>query len=232
MKNLAIIPAREGSKRVRKKNIKSFHGQPLITWVINTALETSLFEDVIVSTDSEEIADLSRGSGASVPFLRPKELSCDETPLIDVIRHAIIKTSNEYSPNDNLTLLYATAPFLTAKYLKQSIEKLRSFDFAVSVCSYPHPIQRALKMNIKSQNLTMNNQEEYFTRSQDLPEMLHDAGQFVSGKIGAWKKTTPFLSASTTGVRLPHYLVEDIDSEEDWKGAEIKFQLLKTKQGF
>ena len=95
----------------------------MITWVINTALETSLFDDVIVSTDSEEIADLSRRAGASVPFLRSEELSCDETPLIDVVRHVITKTSNEYSTNDNLTLLYATAPFLTAKYLKQSIEK-------------------------------------------------------------------------------------------------------------
>ena len=133
MKNLAIIPAREGSKRVRKKNIRSFHGKPLISWVINTALETRLFNEVIVSTDSEEIAKLSRALGATVPFLRPKEISSDETPLIEVIRHAITWTSDRYSHNDNLTLLYATAPFLTEKYLKQSIESLSSFDFSVSL---------------------------------------------------------------------------------------------------
>ena len=232
MKNLAIIPAREGSKRVRKKNIRSFHGKPLISWVINTALETRLFNEVIVSTDSEEIAKLSRALGASVPFLRPKEISSDETPLIEVIRHAITWTSDRYSHDDNLTLLYATAPFLTEKYLKQSIESLSSFDFAVSVCSYTHPIQRALKLDTGSQRLTMKNQEEYFTRSQDLPEMFHDAGQFVSGKIRAWKRTTPFLNSSTTGVRLPRHIVQDIDTEEDWKEAEIKFQLLKTNASF
>lgn len=228
MKNLAIIPARSGSKRIKNKNIRLFNGKPIIDWVINIAKKTDLFEEVIVSTDCKKIAQLSKELGASVPFLRPKDLSSDETPVIDVVRHAISQTRNEYSIDDNLSLIYATAPLLRTEYLKTSIEKLEFFDFAVSICSYPHPIQRALMIDENSKRLTMQNSREYFTRSQEFQEMFHDAGQFVSGKIKAWENAVPFVNEATTGIHIPRYLVQDIDTEEDWKEAEIKFNLLKN----
>ena len=229
MSTIAIIPARAGSKRIKKKNVRLFHGKPIIEWVIDAALRSKLFKKVIVSTDSEEIANLSNSVGAEVPFIRPQELSGDDIGLIDVVNHAICEIEKEKTNFDIVTMLYPTAPFVSSTSISKSLEAIQHYDFSVSVCAFSHPIGRALRFSDKNQLLEMISKKNYTSRSQDLEQFYHDSGQFVSGTKEAWKTKIPFVSGKTAGIVIPRFLAQDIDSEDDWIEAEIKFSVLKTR---
>ena len=225
-KNLCVIPARGGSKRIPKKNIKSFCGKPLIAYSIETALRSELFERVIVSTDSKEIAEVARKYGAEVPFMRPKELSDDYSSSGEAVNHAIEFLKNRGEKFRYVCTIYATAPFLQIEYLKKGLELLKSSDakMAFSVASMPYPIQRTFKITPEGR-CQMFWPENFPKRSQDLEEAYHDAGQFYWVDTTKKQHDIPFGSQSIT-VILPRYLVQDIDTIEDFERAELMYKVL------
>ncbi len=229
---IAIIPARGGSKRIPRKNIKQFAGKPMIAWSIEAALKSACFDQVIVSTDDNEITEIAKAYGAEVPFKRPAELSDDYAGTIPVIAHAIAWHVHEGKAVDEVCCIYATAPFLQASDLKRGLEVLKSTkaDYAFAVSSYAFPIQRAIR--ITSQNRVDMFQPECFNvRSQDLEEAWHDAGQFYWGIAQAWLDQKPIFGKDAAPVILPRYRVQDIDTFEDWERAEWMFKALMPPQG-
>ena len=226
MSNVAIIPARGGSKRIPRKNLLPFDGVPMIVRSIRTALESGLFDQVVVSTDDAEIADVARTQGAQVPFLRPAELADDFTGTAAVIVHAL----QQLPAFDYACCVYATAPLLQAHYLRQGIELLEQHpdkSFAFSVCSFGFPVQRALTLDGQGA-LKALYPEFRHTRSQDLPEAFQDAGQFYWGRSEAWLRGEAVYSPASLPVVLPRHLVQDIDTPEDWKRAEYLYAALKA----
>jgi pseudaminic acid cytidylyltransferase len=222
--NIAIIPARGGSKRIPRKNIKFFLGKPIIAYSIQTALDSKLFDKVIVSTDDKEIARVSKEYGAEVPFFRPKELSDDFTGTNDVVKHTINWLVGQGIEVNNVCCIYATAPFVKQQYLKEGFEKLQNSDksFAFSVTSFAFPIQRAVKIN--NDEISMFYPQHLITRSQDLEGAYHDAGQFYWGKAQAFLDDEVIFSEKSIPVVLPRYLVQDIDTLEDWHRAELMYK--------
>ncbi len=226
---VAVIPARGGSKRIPRKNIKDFHGKPLIAYSIEVALNSKLFDKVIVSTDDEEIASIAKAYGADVPFIRPKELSDDFTGTGDVVTHALGYLRDKGEMFDYACTIYATAPLLQEKYLIEGFEKLKNSDAinAFSVTSMPFPIQRTFKID-EHERCEMFTPEYYMTRSQDLEEAYQDAGQFYWTKLNESSSETMFGKDSVPIV-LPRHLVQDIDTVEDWKRAEIMYRVLEEQ---
>ena len=218
---LCVIPARGGSKRIPRKNIRPFLGKPMIAWPIEAALESGLFDHVIVSTDDEEIAAAARAAGAEVPFMRPPELADDYTGTAGVIAHAIRKTTGEGAPDEEVCCLYATAPFVTASDLREGLHLLRKSgkDYVFTACAFPAPIQRALRLT--DEGVEMFHPEHENTRSQDLEPAFHDAGQFYWGRARAWLEDIPVFSRAARALVLPAWRVQDIDTEEDWIRAEL-----------
>ena len=225
-KSIAIIPARGGSKRIPRKNIKDFFGKPLIAYSIQTALESKLFDRVIVSTDDEEIAQIAREYGADVPFIRPKELSDDFSITQVVIEHALQYLRDNNENYDYYCTIYATAPLLQSKYLIEGFEKLTNTDAinVFSATSMPFPIQRTFKIDTNDR-CEMFTPEHYITRSQDLEEAYQDAGQFYWSKIGK-KSDEIMFGKDSIPIILPRHLVQDIDTLEDWTRAEKLYQNL------
>ncbi|GGP00282.1 pseudaminic acid cytidylyltransferase [Stakelama pacifica] len=228
--NVAVIPARGGSKRIPRKNLLDFCGRPMIVWSIAAAIESGCFDRVIVSTDDAEIADVAREAGAEIPFLRPPALADDFTPTVPVVCHAIEQLEAQAGGARSLgaiCCLYATAPFVRATDLERGLTLLRESgsDFAVSVASYPAPIQRALRVN-RDGRLEMIVAENMLVRSQDLEPAWHDAGQFYWGTRNAWFSGNPLLGPSASAVTLPRARVQDIDTPEDWATAEAMFRAL------
>jgi len=226
-KVVAIIPARGGSKRIPRKNIKDFYGKPLIAYSIEVALASKLFEKVVVSTDDEEIANIAKFYGAEVPFLRPKELSDDFTGTEDVINHTLVYLKNNNELYDYVCTLYATAPLLQKEYLIEGFEKLKNSTAinAFSATSMPFPIQRTFKLN-NNGRCEMFTPEYYMTRSQDLEEAYQDAGQFYWKRLNKESKEIMFGEDSIP-IILPRHLVQDIDTLEDWQRAEVMYKVLK-----
>lgn len=225
---VAVIPARGGSKRIPRKNIKEFCGKPMIAYSIEAALQSGCFDKIIVSTDDSEIAQVAKSYGAEVPFIRPKELSNDYTGTIPVIRHAI-EWLVEHGVDTNLVCcLYATAPFVTAEHLQQGLQQLEDNNaaYAFTVTSYAFPIQRAIKLNPEL-GVEMFDANNFNTRSQDLEEAYHDAGQFYWGKTEAWLSEKMIFGPESTAVILPRHRVQDIDTPEDWERAEWLFKALQ-----
>lgn len=221
----ALIPARSGSKRIVGKNIKSFSGKPLIAYSIDAALRSGLFDDVIVSTDCEHIAKLSRDYGASTPFMRPKKLSDDFTGTRDVISHAITTLQEQGRFYDYCCCIYATAPFVQTEYLKLGLQKLlgdTSKSFAFSICTFDFPVQRAIKFD--DGDMAAMFPEHVQTRSQDLEEAYHDAGQFYWGSSESFLSDKALFSEHAIGINIPRHLVQDIDTIEDWQRAELMFK--------
>ena len=228
--NLAIIPARGGSTRIPKKNIKSFLGEPIITYSIKAALESRIFSRIIVSTDSEEIAAIAQKAGAETPFLRSSELSKNHVNIADVVRHALswLKEKNEYFKYTCCIL--ATAPFLQGANIREGYETIQSndVDSAVSVVKFSFPIFRAFKKD-KDGRVRFIWPEYELKHSNELPDSYHDAGQFY------WMNTERFLSSNSIMGRevlpvvLPDYVVQDIDTKEDWETAEMKYEICKRK---
>lgn len=227
---LAIIPARGGSKRIPRKNIKPFCGKPMIAWSIEAALQSGCFDSVIVSTDDEEIAQISRQYGAQVPFMRPAELSDDRTATIPVIAHAIDWFNTYGTLVQEACCIYATAPFVRAEDIHHGLELLSTnqCDYAFAVTSYPFPIQRAIRITPQGR-VAMFNPEHFYTRSQDLEEAFHDAGQFYWGRADAWLQGRMIFGEKSIPVPLPRYRVQDIDNVEDWIRAEWMFKSLKAQ---
>lgn len=224
--NIAIIPARGGSKRIPRKNIKEFAGLPIIAHSIKAALECGLFDKVIVSTDDEEIAQVARSFGADIPFMRPRELSDDHTATIPVIAHAIQTLQND-TVIDNVCCIYATAPFVRSSDLIDAYNALLTHNkqYAFPVTTFPFPIQRGVKRD-KQGNIEMFNPQHFATRSQDLEEAYHDVGQFYWGTANAWLEGKPIFSDIATTIVLPRHLVQDIDTPEDWMRAELMYKTL------
>ncbi len=224
---LAVIPARGGSKRIPRKNIKSFAGLPIIAWSIKAAVESRCFDRIIVSTDDIEIAEVAKAYSAEVPFLRPPELSDDQTATISVIAHAI-GWHNQLGPvASEVCCIYATAPFVQASDLQHGFQVLRrtGADYAFSVTSYAFPIQRAIRIT-PEQRVEMFQPEHFNTRSQDLEEAWHDAGQFYWGNAQAWLAGKPIFCRDAAPVVLSRHRVQDIDTLEDWERAEWMFKAL------
>ncbi len=230
MSAIAIIPARGGSKRIPRKNLKLFHGEPMIVRSIRVALASGLFDQVVVSTDDPEIAALSRAHGAQVPFVRPTTLADDFTGTAAVIVHAIETLVQSGSAFDYACCIYATAPLLQTRFLRQGLSLLERHadkSFAFSVCEFGFPVQRALTLTGDGA-LTSLYPEYRQTRSQDLPLAFQDAGQFYWGRREAWLRGDLLFSEKSLPVQLPRHLVQDIDTEEDWRRAEYLYAALKA----
>ena len=228
---VAIIPARGGSKRIPRKNIKAFHGKPMIAYSIEAALLSGCFDKVIVSTDDVEIAEVSRNHGALVPFLRPTEISDDYSTTMDVMEHAIRWCQSEGWDLEAICCLYATAPFVLPNDLNRGYQLLQDSDvqFTFSATTFPFPIQRALKLD-KNSSVSMFAPENEQIRSQDLEEAYHDAGQFYWGRKNAFLNKLSIFSPHSKAVLLPRCRVQDIDTQEDWELAEALYSALKLEK--
>lgn len=224
---IAVIPARGGSKRIPRKNIRPFLGEPIITYSIRAALETDLFDHVVVSTDDEEIAKVARAAGAETPFLRPADLSDDQTGTLPVIHHTAAWITAQMTAPDYVCCIYATAPFVTAGALRDGYERLyeAKADFALAVTQFPFPIQRALRIT-KAGLLQPIDAKAIAMRSQDLEEAWHDAGQFFWAKPSCLKDDIASLLSRAVPVPLPPHMVQDIDTLDDWRRAELMFKAL------
>jgi pseudaminic acid cytidylyltransferase len=218
--SICVIPARGGSKRIPRKNIRLFHGQPMISWSINAAVSSGCFEQIVVSTDDDEIAQISQECGAEATFRRSSNLADDHTPIVPVIADAISQL--DIGANTPVCCLFATAPFVMPADLKTSFNQLKKTKapFVFSVTKYGFPIQRALRRK-KSGEIEMLDPRHTLTRSQDLEEAWHDAGQFYWGLAKAWTSGQAVFEKGAQGVPLPRYCVQDIDTEEDWRHAEL-----------
>lgn len=228
---LAVIPARGGSKRIPRKNIRLFCGKPMVAWSIEAARASDSFDEVIVSTDDAEIADVAREWGASVPFLRPPSLADDHTGVMPVVRHAVEWFDSNGRAPTHVCCLYPTAPLLSPASLAEGHARLVSSasQFCFGVVHYGHPIQRALRMDASGQ-VSMFLTEHALTRSQDLELAYHDAGQFCWGTREAFLDgRSPFLTHSVAVV-LPRYRAVDIDTLEDWQLAEALHAALALRE--
>ncbi|MDB0053291.1 pseudaminic acid cytidylyltransferase [Alphaproteobacteria bacterium] len=222
---VAIIPARGGSKRIPRKNIKEFNGKPIIAWAILTAQKTKLFDLIVVSTDDNEIKSVSEQYGAIVPFIRPAGISDDNTPTVPVISHAVKEIDKLYGYVDQACCVYPCSPLLTASDLIKALSMLESTaaDFVYPVVEYPHPIFRSMRKS-KNGKMQFIYPEYELTKTQDLENVFHDAGQFYWGKAQAWRGLKK-MHSDGIGMEIPSYRVVDIDTEDDWKRAELLFQL-------
>lgn len=225
---IAIIPARGGSKRIPRKNIKPFLGKPIIAYSIEAARSSGLFDRILVSTDDNEIAAVAQEFGVEVPFRRPPELADDHATSIAVFKHGVQWAIDNIGPVEHACCIYATAPFVQPRFLKQGFEQLIAADssYAFSVTTFPFPIQRAIRINGEGRVEAIY-PEYIFTRSQDLEEAYHDAGQFYWGKASAFLNEETIFSPISVPVILPRYLVQDIDTLEDWLRAEMMYQALQ-----
>lgn len=230
MNRVAIIPARGGSKRIPRKNVKSFCGKPMIAWSIEAAKASGCFDKIIVSTDDREIANVAEQWGAEAPFLRPNDLADDYTGTLPVIRHAVEWLSNHEMMVDYACCIYATAPFVTPEDLLRGWELVQQSDasFVFSVTSYAFPIQRAIRIT-ENGRVAMFNPEYFQTRSQDLEEAWHDAGQFYWGAADAWLEEKPIFGVDSVPVKLPRHRVQDIDTSDDWARAEWLFKAMRAE---
>ena len=219
---IAVIPARGGSKRIPRKNIKNFNGKPMIAWSIEAAKESGLFEKIIVSTDDEEISEIASEWGAEVPFVRPAELSDDFVATTEVIAHTTQWAINQKFDLESVCCIYATAPFIQVEDLKRGQEALDSgdWDYAFTVTDFAAPIFRSFK-ETEQGGIEMFFPEHFGTRSQDLPVALHDAGQFYWGRSESWIRGKQIFSINSKPILIPRWRVQDIDTLEDWKRAEI-----------
>ena len=200
--NVAIIPARSGSKRIKNKNIRLFHGRPIIYWTINTAIKSKLFDKVIVSTNSTKIAKIAKNFGADIPFIRSSKLADDKTSIGEVMKNTLIFLKERKIKINYACLLYAISKFNSS-------------------------VHRALK--IKNKRIFPNNYKNVFKRSQDLEPLYYDNAQFTFGKLDSWLKKKHAFTAKTFFVEIPSFRTQDIDTLDEWKKAEIIFKILKNK---
>lgn len=230
--NVIIIPARGGSKRIPRKNIRLFAGKPIISHSIHAAISAGIADRVIVSTDDQEIAEIARNHGAETPFFRPAELSDDHAGTLEVIQHTIAALEAGGCTPQNVCCLYATAPFVTPELLRDGLARLKSsgHSYAFTVTDFGFPIQRALRITDQGEIEPLH-PEYRFTRSQDLEPCYQDAGQFYWGKADAWKQGELIYSTKSVPIVLKRHLVQDIDTKEDWQRAEWLYSAWKNQSG-
>lgn len=228
--NICVIPARGGSKRIPRKNIKHFCGKPIIAWSIQAAIESNCFGKIVVSTDDCEIAQIARDFGAETPFVRPPYLSDDHTGTTEVVAHTIEHLKTQTTSIDAVCCIYATAPFVTYKTIRLGLESLRDqkASYAFTVTSYPFPIQRAIRIT-QDNRVEMLQPEHLESRSQDLENTYHDAGQLYWGTAEAWLTNKPIFGLDSIPIVLPRHIVQDIDTNEDWERAEWLFKAAREK---
>ena len=230
MINVAVIPARGGSKRIPGKNIKNFAGKPIISYSIEAAKKCGIFDRIIVSTDCDKIAEVSQSAGAEVPFARPSELSDDHTPTAPVLEHAVKWLESKGCSVKYLCCIYPTAPFVRSKDLIRGYELLieDSISSVFSVTKFEFTIFRGLKINDEG-FIEMFWPEHELTRSQDLPQAYHDAGQFYWLDSERFLKNKKLYAKDAKPIILPRVFVQDIDTPEDWETAEIMYKACKKK---
>lgn len=226
MKNLCIIPARGGSKRIPRKNVKSFMGKPILAYSIENALATGLFDEIMVSTDDPEIMKVAKAYGAKVPFVRTEKTANDYASLADVIHEVVDMYVERGQTFDNMCCILATCPLVKASYISEAYQKLINSDFisVYPVVQFSYPILRSLKMDEHGE-VSMNWPEYAKTRSQDLAPAYHDSGTFYWHKVESWMRG----DRKGGGIVIAEDLVQDIDTEEDWRMAELKYQLINVK---
>jgi len=223
---IAIIPARGGSKRIPKKNIKSFVGKPMISYAIDRAIESGIFSKVFVSTDNKEIAKVAIESGAEVPFFRQEDISDDFTPTVPVVADAVNRLQQLGHVFDDVCCIYPCVPFILTEDLVNSFELFikNQADYCFPITEFPSATQRALKFSTESLIEPVDKQYE-LTRTQDLEKTFYDAGQFYWGKANTWLENKT-IHSNSCGYILPGWRVMDIDTEDDWKRAEIMNEIL------
>jgi len=222
---ICVIPARGGSRRIPRKNVALFHGRPMIGWSIAAARDAGVFDRIVVSTDDAGIAAVAVQEGAEVPFVRPADLAGDHTPTVPVIAHAVQALG--LAKDMPVCCLYATAPMVQAEDLRRGLAMLQpDSSFVVSVTTFPFPIQRALRHHADGR-IEMMDPTHMTTRSQDLEETWHDAGQFYWARAATWGAGLPVFGPGARGLTLPRHRVQDIDTPEDWARAEALFAVLR-----
>ncbi|WP_022768073.1 pseudaminic acid cytidylyltransferase [Butyrivibrio sp. NC2007] len=226
MKTLAMITARGGSKRIPRKNIKEFNGKPIIAYSIEAALSSGVFDEVMVSTDDEEIAEIAKKYGAKVPFFRSEKTANDFATTVDVIEEVLNTYKERGEEFDIFCCIYPTAPFITAKRLKDAVEELAKSDAdsLIPVVRFSYPPQRA--MEVHDGKLVFRQPENLSKRSQDLEPHFHDAGQFYVVRSESFFKNRGIMVGDILPMELSELEVQDIDNEVDWKLAELKYNLL------
>ena len=229
MKTVAIITARGGSKRIPRKNIKDFLGSPIITYSIGAALASGIFDEVMVSTDDEEIAEIARKAGAEVPFLRSRENADDFANTTDVLTEVLQQYKEAGKEFDIACCLYPTAPFVTAEKLQTAFELMskKEADSLLPVVKFSFPPQRSVV--VEGDFLHFKWPEHMFTRSQDLEPFYHDAGQFYFFRVRPFLEQKKLIMERTVPFPLPELEVQDIDTEEDWQIAEVKYQVMMQR---
>jgi N-acylneuraminate cytidylyltransferase len=228
MKKIAIIPARGGSKRIPKKNIRDFLGKPIIAYSIEAAIKSDVFDEVMVSTDSEEIADIAKKYGAKIPFLRGEKNSNDYAGLVEVAKEVIDNYKEKGTKFDYVCIILPTAPFITEEKITKANEILeeKDVDSVFTVTEYSFPIQRSLK--IENGYLKMRWPENMNVRSQDLEKTYHDAGQFYFFDVEEFYNQNKVYMEKSYPIVLDNIEVQDIDTETDWKLAEMKYRLINN----
>ena len=229
MSNLLIVPARGGSKRIPKKNIRNFLGKPIMAYSIEAAIKSNLFDEIMVSTDDEDIAEIAVNYGAKVPFKRSKKNSDDYATTFDVVEEVVLKYKSLNKTFDFICCLYACAPFVTANKLTDAFELLQkeSFDSVLPTMPFGFPVQRAFKIDSKNKT-TFFYPEFSLTRSQDLEHSYHDAGQFYWMNTDKCLQKKAVLTDNTGSIVISEMEAQDIDTEIDWKLAELKYELLQS----
>jgi pseudaminic acid cytidylyltransferase len=224
--NVAIIPARGGSKRIPKKNIRPFHGVPVIGYAIKLALESQIFSEVIVSTDDQEIAEVAISFGASVPWLRSSELSDDYATTVSVMQDAVTRIEKKYSNLENVCCIYPVTPLLKSEQLRKSLWMLKdgNWDYVIGATSSKTPPERFLSIGDNSE-IIMRFPEHEVSRTQDFPKAFHDAGQFYWGKKISWESALPLFTSRSTILELPSECAIDVDTLDDWHYTERIFEI-------
>lgn len=230
IKRLAVITARGGSKRIPKKNIREFCGRPIIGYSIQAAKDAGVFDTVMVSTDSEEIADIAKKEGAEVPFLRSEETSGDFATTGDVILEVLLRYEKKGEYFDEVCCIYPTAPFVTGEKLKEAVAILeeKKYDSVMPVTSFSFPPLRGMVMDGDKISYKWEKYADY--RSQDLETIYHDCGQFYVLDVEAFKQTKKMVTKNTGAIEISEMEMQDIDNEIDWKLAELKYELLHGRK--
>ncbi|MBX9889411.1 MAG: pseudaminic acid cytidylyltransferase [Flavobacteriaceae bacterium] len=230
MKKIAIIPARGGSKRIPNKNIKDFFGKPIITYAIEAALESGLYDEVMVSTDSEEIANVALRYGAKVPFIRSSDNSNDFATTVDVLCEVLDWYKNNNIDFEFASCIYACTPFVNPKILRDSFDMLftKNCDCVFPVLAYSHPIQRALKLTDVGEIVAFYDSNSN-ARTQDLDNAYHDAGMFYTFDVEKLMVNRSLRTQNTFAIEIDELHAHDIDTEIDWVLAELKYKLLSNE---
>ena len=226
---VAVIPARGGSKRIPRKNIREFQGRPIIAWSILAARAANVFDRVIVSTDDAEIAAVAAKWGAEVPFLRPLEIADDNSGTTSVIAHATHRLMAENPEIEAVCCIYATAPLISALDIQRGLQGLESGEwaYAFSATDFAAPVHRSFRLRPEG-GVEMLFPEHFSSRSQDLPQVFHDAAQFYWGRPASWMEKKIVFADHSLPILIPRWRVQDIDTPEDWERAELAFNWTQT----